>query len=171
MVPLAWWLFAVAALAVVAVLFLRSRTGAQQPPGSTPEPPRVPYALPFVGNALAFGRDSQAFLQECQRRYGDVMRVKMMGQDYVFVLDPFSFFHVFRHEKRSLSFLAIVREFACQCFGAATSEFDKQNHEVVHKCVASPPKNKSCPFSLFIILFYFIRFFAFAFVLFLSLSF
>ncbi|ELR24819.1 cytochrome p450 superfamily protein [Acanthamoeba castellanii str. Neff] len=98
-----------------------------------PEPPRVPFWVPFVGNALAFGRDSQGYLQQCQKTYGDAFRLKMMGQDYVFVLDPFSFPNVFREEKKNLSFIAIVREFACKCFGASWDEFEKQNHETVHK--------------------------------------
>lgn len=103
-----------------------------------PEPPRVPFWVPFVGNALAFGRDSQGYLQQCQKTYGDAFRLKMMGQDYVFVLDPFSFPNVFREEKKNLSFIAIVREFACKCFGASWDEFEKQNHETVHKCETPP---------------------------------
>jgi hypothetical protein len=110
-------------------------------PSSAAPPPRVPYWLPFVGNALAFGRDSQGYLQRCQQQYGDAFRLKMMGQDYVFVLDPFSFPNVFREEKKNLSFIAIVKEFACKCFGASEDEFEKQNHETVHKLVIPSPKS------------------------------
>jgi hypothetical protein len=120
-----------------------------------PEPPRVPFWVPFVGNALAFGRDSQGYLQQCQKTYGDVFRLKMMGQDYVFVLDPFSFPNVFREEKKNLSFIAIVREFACKCFGASWDEFEKQNHETVHKCETPPSSPPSlsffASFSLFVL--------------------
>lgn len=139
-----------AVLVLSAIFILRKNPSSSSTTPSTedgavpPEPPRVPFWVPFVGNALAFGRDSQGYLQQCQKTYGDAFRLKMMGQDYVFVLDPFSFPNVFREEKKNLSFIAIVREFACKCFGASWDEFEKQNHETVHKCeTPSPPPSLS----------------------------
>ena len=148
-----------AVLVLSAIFILRKNPSSSSTTTSTedgavpPEPPRVPFWVPFVGNALAFGRDSQGYLQQCQKTYGDAFRLKMMGQDYVFVLDPFSFPNVFREEKKNLSFIAIVREFACKCFGASWDEFEKQNHETVHKCETPPLRRRfrSLRLSLFVL--------------------
>jgi hypothetical protein len=148
------------AVLVLSSIFLLRRRSSTSTPATTPsglaEPPRVPAWLPFVGNALDFGRNSQGFLQQCQAAYGDAFRLKMMGQDYVFVLDPFSFPNVFREEKKNLSFIAIVREFACKCFGASEAEFEKQNHETVHKYVQRAPSSLSFFFA-FVFYFYFVK--------------
>ncbi|KAL3895321.1 MAG: hypothetical protein SGCHY_004769 [Lobulomycetales sp.] len=42
-------------------------------------PPHVPHSIPFVGNAIRFGMDPVAFLQDCQKTYGDTFTFTMLG--------------------------------------------------------------------------------------------
>ncbi|KAI8609802.1 cytochrome P450 [Chytriomyces sp. MP71] len=46
----------------------------------------VPHWLPFVGNALPFGRDPNAFVRSCQRRCGPFFRTLIGGKRMVFVV-------------------------------------------------------------------------------------
>ena len=38
--------------------------------------PRVPSYIPYLGHGLAFGRDADALLVQCQKKYGDVFELK-----------------------------------------------------------------------------------------------
>lgn len=42
-------------------------------------PPHVPHSIPFIGNAIRFGMDPVAFLQDCQKTYGDTFTFTMLG--------------------------------------------------------------------------------------------
>lgn len=57
-------------------------------------PPHVPHLVPFIGkslanhpgNAVSFGMDPVAFLQDCQRKYGDTFTFTMVGREMTFCL-------------------------------------------------------------------------------------
>ena len=58
------------------------------------EPPMVPYSVPFLGNAIAYGIDPIKFLKECNEKvffldkYGNCFTFVMMGRKMTFCLDP-----------------------------------------------------------------------------------
>jgi cytochrome P450 len=72
--PLGYW-------ATLAAVNGRRRSG---------EPPLVRGALPFLGVAVPFGKDSTSFVQRCRAEVGDVFTLFIAGQRMTFVLDPLS---------------------------------------------------------------------------------
>jgi hypothetical protein len=57
----------------------------------TGEPPLVRPPVPFLGHALAMGRDLTELLRACQREHGDVFTLLVAGRRMHFIVDPFSF--------------------------------------------------------------------------------
>nr|Q9UVC3.1 RecName: Full=Lanosterol 14-alpha demethylase; AltName: Full=CYPLI; AltName: Full=Cytochrome P450 51; AltName: Full=Cytochrome P450-14DM; AltName: Full=Cytochrome P450-LIA1; AltName: Full=Sterol 14-alpha demethylase [Cunninghamella elegans]AAF20263.1 cytochrome P450 [Cunninghamella elegans] len=49
-------------------------------PKNPNEPPNVFSLIPVLGNAVQFGMNPVAFLQECQKKYGDVFTFTMVGK-------------------------------------------------------------------------------------------
>jgi len=54
------------------------------------EPPLVRGFVPYVGVAVAFGKDATSFVQRCQAEHGDVFTLFVAGDRMTFVLDPLS---------------------------------------------------------------------------------
>ncbi len=75
--------------------------------------------VPFLGCALAFGRDAPGFLQRCQRRHGDAFTVHMLGRRMTFLLDPRDYPLVFKNAE-ALSFSPIAHEISTRAFGYET---------------------------------------------------
>ncbi|MDC0722030.1 cytochrome P450 [Nannocystis bainbridge] len=88
-------------------------TGGVRRPG---EPPIVRARLPFLGHALAMGRDLTALLRACQRQHGDVFTLLVAGQRMHFVLDPLSFPLVLKAQD-NLTFHEIGQEIGTRAFG------------------------------------------------------
>lgn len=82
----------------------------------TGEPPFVRPPLPFLGHALAMGRDLTALLRACQREHGDVFTLLVAGRRMHFIVDPFSFPHVLKVQDR-LTFHEIGEEIGHNAFG------------------------------------------------------
>jgi cytochrome P450 len=91
----------------------RALTGGPVRPG---EAPLVRAPLPFLGHALAVGRDLRALLRDCQRAHGDVFTLLVAGQRMTFVLDPFSYPHVLKAQG-DLSFHELGEQFGQRAFG------------------------------------------------------
>lgn len=91
--------------------------GGRRRPG---EPPLVPSRVPFLGHALAFGRDAAALLRECQRTHGDVFTLLIAGRRMTFVLDPRCYPDVLK-AGAELDFDVIADEFSSRAFGHAPS--------------------------------------------------
>ncbi len=54
------------------------------------EPPLVRGVIPYMGVAVAFGKDATSFVQRCQAAHGDVFTLFIAGDRMTFVLDPLS---------------------------------------------------------------------------------
>ncbi|KAK5920203.1 hypothetical protein CgunFtcFv8_024038 [Champsocephalus gunnari] len=80
------------------------------------EAPLVSGWIPFLGRALDFGRDAQAFLQEQRRRHGDVFTVHLAGKYLTFILDPLLYPSVVR-QGRQLDFHQFADTVAPPTFG------------------------------------------------------
>jgi hypothetical protein len=89
------------AIGLVAVLFVYKLLSTRR---RTDGIPMVPYALPWIGSALAIGKDPDAFLREAEQviasyappssssylfilreRCGPMFRVKLLGSEDIFV--------------------------------------------------------------------------------------
>src|SRR5215472_14020733 len=59
----------------------------QVAPVTSPVPPG-PRGVPLLGNLLDLARDQLGFVQECTRRYGDLVSIRYGGQRAVIVNHP-----------------------------------------------------------------------------------
>lgn len=91
--------------------------GGTQRPG---EPPLVPARLPFLGHALAYGRNPGALFRACQKTHGDVFTLLIAGQRMHFVLDPHCYADVLKASDQ-LSFGPITEVYSTRAFGHAPS--------------------------------------------------
>ncbi|KAK5860494.1 hypothetical protein PBY51_021967 [Eleginops maclovinus] len=80
------------------------------------EPPLVSGWIPFLGKALEFGRDAQAFLQDLRRRHGDVFTVHLAGKYMTFIMDPLLYPSVVK-QGRQLDFHEFSDTVAPSTFG------------------------------------------------------
>src|SRR5262249_12526806 len=77
--------------------------------------PLVPHRLPWVGSAIEFGRDPDAFIDRCVHRFGSTFTVLLAGGRRTFLTDPFDFPTLF-HTKE-LVFRDIAEVFGSRVFG------------------------------------------------------
>lgn len=82
----------------------------------TGEPPIVRPPVPFLGHALAMGRDLTELLRACQREHGDVFTLLVAGRRMHFIVDPFSFPQVLKAQD-ILTFHEIGDEIGVTAFG------------------------------------------------------
>ncbi|XP_062843928.1 cytochrome P450 7B1 [Trichomycterus rosablanca] len=80
------------------------------------EPPLIQGWIPFLGKALDFRKDSFKFLQELQKRHGDVFTVLIAGKYMTFVMDPLLYPAVIKHGKQ-LDFHEFSDAAASRTFG------------------------------------------------------
>jgi len=88
-------------------------TGGTLRPG---EPPLVRPRLPFLGHALAMGRDLVAVLRACQLEHGDVFTLLVAGQRMTCILDPADFLPVLKAQDK-LTFHEVGETFGSRVFG------------------------------------------------------
>ncbi|KAG7273407.1 hypothetical protein CRUP_037469 [Coryphaenoides rupestris] len=80
------------------------------------EPPLVRGWIPYIGKALEFGRDSQAFLKKNQEKYGDVFTVHIAGKYMTFIMNPLLYPSIMKHG-RQLDFQEFADSVAPVTFG------------------------------------------------------
>lgn len=106
------------------------------------EPPLIRPPLPFLGHALAMGRDLTAMLRACQRDHGDIFTLLIAGRRMHFILDPLSFPHVLKAQD-NLTFHEIGDEIGRRAFGYTslpehTAAIEAVSHDHL-KSSALPP--------------------------------
>ncbi|KAG8877303.1 Cholesterol 7-alpha-monooxygenase [Tulasnella sp. 331] len=52
--------------------------------GGTNRPPLVPYIFPWVGSAIAIGKDADAFYKQAREQHGDTFAVHVAGSKFVY---------------------------------------------------------------------------------------
>ncbi|KAI8619228.1 cytochrome P450 [Chytriomyces sp. MP71] len=77
--------------------------------------PTVTAWIPFVGNAIAFGRDPVGFMRECRARHGAFFRTLIAGKQLAFFVDH-SHFHALLKAPQ-LSFESFERDVSTRVFG------------------------------------------------------
>ncbi len=83
--------------------------------------PRVPAFMPYFGHGLAFGRDADRLMQDCQRQYGDVFELNLAGKHCTFFVNPRDY-PAFIRQSKHLRSEDISLDIAAPVFG-----FDKQH--------------------------------------------
>jgi cytochrome P450 len=83
--------------------------------------PRVPSYVPYLGHGLAFSRDADKLMQECQKKYGDVFQIKLADKPCSFFLNPRDY-PAFIRQSKYLSSEDNALDIAASVFG-----FDKQH--------------------------------------------
>lgn len=83
--------------------------------------PRIPSYLPYFGHGLAFGRDADRLMQDCQQKYGDVFELKLVDKRCTFFLNPRDY-PAFIRQSKYLRSEDISLAIAAPVFG-----FDKQH--------------------------------------------
>ncbi|XP_042187948.1 cytochrome P450 7B1 isoform X2 [Callorhinchus milii] len=80
------------------------------------EPPLEQGWIPYLGLALEFTRDPQAFLLSCQQKNGDIFTVYLAGKYVTFILDPFLYQFVIQKNKQ-LDFQEFAMDLSSKVFG------------------------------------------------------
>ncbi|TBU63815.1 cytochrome P450 [Dichomitus squalens] len=78
-------------------------------------PPRTPYWIPWVGNAVEMGKDPDGFFSNMTKTLGPIFRVTTLGQERVFVTSPSLISQVYR-DSQNFDFLAVRVEIGRQAF-------------------------------------------------------
>ncbi len=95
------------------------------------EPPLEVGPLPWLGSALAFGKNLGDLLRGCQQRHGDVFTLVVAGKRMTFVLDPLDFPEVLRRVEE-LSFVEIADDISAKAFGHSRAVEKQMSQEAVH---------------------------------------
>ncbi|KAI9065866.1 cytochrome P450 [Trametes sanguinea] len=89
-------------------------------PADPTRPPLVRYWIPWLGSALDIGRDPDVFFTSMSKLLGPVFRVKVLGQERIFVTSPSLISTVYR-DSQSFDFLEIRLDISEHVFSYPTS--------------------------------------------------
>ncbi|XP_051871413.1 5-beta-cholestane-3-alpha,7-alpha-diol 12-alpha-hydroxylase-like [Pristis pectinata] len=95
------------------------------------EPPLDTGHLPWLGHVLSFRRDTEQFLQEMQKKHGDIFTVQLAGRYFTFLMDPISYGAVVKAPRSKLDFEKFAVELVARVFGYHAQEDDHKLLEVV----------------------------------------
>jgi cytochrome P450 len=87
--------------------------------------PHVPSYMPYLGHGLAFGRDADRLMTNCQKKYGDVFELNLAGKHCTFFLNPRDY-PAFIRQSKVLRSEDISLDIASSVF-----KFDKQHLQEV----------------------------------------
>ena len=114
--------------------------GAQRPR----EPPLCRPRVPFLGDALRFGRDAGAFLAAERARHGDVFTVLIAGQRMTFVLDPHDAPQVLK-QTEALRFHDLADKILVHAFGMDPAVVARSDAAVLHSLFGQHTKGPVLP--------------------------
>ncbi|XP_062900586.1 5-beta-cholestane-3-alpha,7-alpha-diol 12-alpha-hydroxylase-like [Mobula hypostoma] len=88
------------------------------------EPPLDTGYLPWFGHVLSFRRHTEQFLQEMQKKYGDIFTVQLAGCYITFLMDPISYGAVMKASRSKLDFEKFAIELVARVFGYHAQQND-----------------------------------------------
>lgn len=94
------------------------------------EPPLDKGAIPWLGYALDFRKDTSAFLRKMQKKHGDIFTVQIAGYYFTFVTDPLSFSPIVKEARGKLDFEQFAMELVARVFGYHSGTND---HKLLEK--------------------------------------
>ncbi|KAI9065865.1 cytochrome P450 [Trametes sanguinea] len=99
-------------------------------PADPSRPPLVRSWIPWVGSALDIGKDPDAFFTNTSKRLGPIFRVRLLGQERIFVTSPSLMSTVYR-DAQSFDFNEIRLDIGEQVFSLPAS-FGRQPYMLDH---------------------------------------
>eukprot|EP00042_Codosiga_hollandica_P058567 m.885031 g.885031 ORF g.885031 m.885031 type:complete len:495 (-) comp59895_c0_seq2:41-1525(-) len=87
-------------------------------------PPRDAGWLPFIGQAVAFGKEPLVYIKRCFDKFGPVFTIFLAGQEMTYVLDP-ALLETFFNSEPAISFQAAVQPFTQKAGGIPAESFRK----------------------------------------------
>ena len=109
-------IFLLAAIACLLIYLLHSNHG---------ENSSIPYVKyknhPIVGHLFPFLRDRTKFLMDCQERYGQCFKIRLLNQRFILILSPPDWASVIRNQ----SFYFPVLEHGKHIFGLSNDMFGR----------------------------------------------
>lgn len=95
------------------------------------DPPHVPGPWPWLGVAMAYGKDAGAFLAELKRAHGDVFSVFLAGDRVTFVTNPHDYPTVLA--EKDLAFAPIAHDISARAFGHAAEDIEALERFDIHQ--------------------------------------
>uniref|UniRef100_UPI00398E3EB1 5-beta-cholestane-3-alpha,7-alpha-diol 12-alpha-hydroxylase-like n=1 Tax=Pristiophorus japonicus TaxID=55135 RepID=UPI00398E3EB1 len=81
------------------------------------EPPLDAGYLPWLGHVLSFRRNMAKFLQDMEKKHGDIFTVQIAGYYFTFLMDPLSYGAVVKESRSKLDFEKFAVELVARVFG------------------------------------------------------
>ncbi|KAJ6665664.1 hypothetical protein lerEdw1_002034 [Lerista edwardsae] len=88
------------------------------------EPPLDKGLIPWLGHALAFGKDASKFLSGMRKKHGDIFTVRAVGKFVTVLLDPHSYDAVLWESPSKLDFGHYASMLMDRMFNVKLPEFD-----------------------------------------------
>lgn len=112
---MSYWLPILLTLAVLLLsLLYHLGTFRRRRPG---EPPLDHGYLPWLGHVLSFRRNTLQFLDQMQKKHGDIFTLQLGGYYFTFLMDALSYGMVAKISKNKLDFEKFARELVYRVFG------------------------------------------------------
>ncbi|KAG9049580.1 hypothetical protein FS837_009918 [Tulasnella sp. UAMH 9824] len=105
-------------------------------------PPVVPYTIPWLGSAIALGKDSDGFFHDAREKYGDIFTVQAAGMRSTYVTSASAISAVYRNSK-AFVFQPERLEHSMRIFGMPRSivldnEYMKETIFPLHHRILAP---------------------------------
>ncbi|KAM3839801.1 prostacyclin synthase [Vipera latastei] len=95
------------------------------------EPPLDKGHIPWLGHALAFGKDAAKFLSEMKEKHGDIFTVKVAGKFVTVLLDPHSYEVVLWESCAKLDFGQYARILMKRMFDVTLPNYDSNKEKAM----------------------------------------
>ncbi|KAK0136477.1 Lanosterol 14-alpha demethylase [Merluccius polli] len=105
-----------ASLVTLALGYL-SKVLLQQTPPDLKYPPYIPSRIPFLGQAVAFGKSPIEFLEKAYEKYGPVVSFTMVGKTFTFLLGSDAAALMFNSKNEDLSAEDVYSKITTPVFG------------------------------------------------------
>ncbi|XP_013909829.1 PREDICTED: prostacyclin synthase [Thamnophis sirtalis] len=115
------WLGFLLLLLLLFLLLVASLSGRTRRPD---EPPLDRGHIPWLGHALAFGKDAAKFLSEMKEKHGDIFTVQVAGKFITVLLDPLSYDVVLWESCAKLDFGQYARILMKRMFDVTLPNYD-----------------------------------------------
>ncbi|KAG8131738.1 hypothetical protein E2320_009646 [Naja naja] len=99
--------------------------------GRPNEPPLDRGYIPWLGHALAFGKDAAKFLSEMKEKHGDIFTVQVAGKFITVLLDPLSYEVVLWESCAKLDFGQYARILMKRMFDVTLPNYDSNEEKAM----------------------------------------
>ncbi|KAI8822225.1 cytochrome P450 [Fimicolochytrium jonesii] len=94
-------------------------------------PPARNGWIPWLGVALQYGKNPDAFQRKCSETFGDIFSLRIGGKRFILITDPFTIPNVYKMTK-TLSFSPLADQVTVNAFGATKASPNKNVNAAMH---------------------------------------